>query len=118
MLQTVLQGRRILVVEDEYLIADELRKELERAGAIAIGPVSTLKEGVAILEQGEDLDGVVLDLNLGGTMAFPLADLLLEMTIPVVFASECDASAIPSRYESIPFCEKPFDVGALYQAIC
>lgn len=106
-----LQGRRLLLVEDEYLIADELRQALTGAGAEVLGPVPTVAEALALLATalaGEGrLDGAVLDLNLGGEMAFPVADALQRHGIPLVFTTGYDRDVIPPAYAHLPCCEKP-----------
>ena len=112
-----LQGRRVLVVEDEYVLASDLCDELEGAGAIVVGPAPTLEAALALLDDGARLDGAVLDVNLGGVMVFPLADLLVERQAPFVFTTGYDAGALPERFAAIINCEKPADTGAIRRAI-
>ena len=71
-----LRDCRVLVVEDEYMLADELEMELVDAGATVLGPVGTVGEAMAMIEAEAEIDGAVLDVNLRGKMAFPAADLL------------------------------------------
>ena len=115
--EPTLRDLRILVVEDEYMLADEMRTELMDVGAIVIGPAATLAGAFALLKRSPDLDGAVLDLNLGGEMAYPLADVLLERGIPIVFTTGYDAAVVPGRFSSTPRCEKPIDVRRVVQAI-
>lgn len=63
-----LQGARVLVVEDEYLIADDLASALRKAGAETVGPVSTIDEAEELVRQ-KPLDAAIVDLNLRGAMA-------------------------------------------------
>jgi FixJ family two-component response regulator len=107
----------VLVVEDEYLLAHDMRTELHNAGAIVVGPLGTFAKTVALIETGEHLDGAVLDANLGGEMVFPAADLLIERGVPFVFTTGYDASVIPSRFSAVPRCEKPVDARAILRAI-
>jgi DNA-binding response OmpR family regulator len=72
-----LSGKRVLLVEDEYYIADELRRTLEAAGAEVVGPISTLAGASAALDEGA-FDCAVIDLNLHGQRALPIADRLLD----------------------------------------
>ena len=102
-----LRGRRILVVEDEYFLADELRRSFEGAGAIILGPVPTTAQAQRLLETSAGLDAAVLDVNLRGELVYPLVDQLLEAHIPMVFVTGYDASEIPDRYRQIAVCEKP-----------
>ncbi len=102
-----LKGRRILVVEDDYFLAEDMRTDLERAGAEVIGPVPRLKQALDLLAQGGRLDGAVLDINLGGEMVYPLADALRERGVPFVFATGYEEKNIPTRYADVPWHPKP-----------
>lgn len=104
-----LAGRRILIVEDEFLIADEMAEAFSNQGAEVIGPAATLEQGLSLIESTEALDGAILDINLRGDMVFPLADALAGKRIPYVFATGYDSSAVPERYLDAPRCEKPVD---------
>jgi ActR/RegA family two-component response regulator len=97
---------RLLVVEDDYMIADELRQELSRAGAVVVGPVSTAAEALALVAC-QVLNGAVLDVNLAGERAFAVADALRARGVPFVFATGYDHAAIPAAYADVPYCEKP-----------
>jgi DNA-binding LytR/AlgR family response regulator len=111
-----LDGRRVLVVEDEYLIAEDLREQLEASGAQVIGPVGHLE---AALDHARDerIDAAVLDLNLGGAAAFPVADLLADRSVPMVFSTGYDAIAIPPRYAHVRTCIKPLAIATLVRAL-
>jgi len=117
MTERTLRGCRILVVEDEYMLADELRTELCDAGAIVIGPVATLAEALALVESGQALDGAILDVNLGGEMVFPVADLLLARNVPFVLATGYEGSTIPGLYAHVVRLDKPANVRLVTQAI-
>ncbi|WP_210529643.1 response regulator [Rubellimicrobium arenae] len=105
-----LRDRRVLVVEDEYLLANDLCTELEEAGAEVMGPVPTVAEALALLATGAPPDVAILDVNLGGEMVFPVAEVLRDRRIPFMFATGYDAWSLPRAYVDIPRCEKPFDV--------
>jgi hypothetical protein len=68
-----LEGRRILVAEDEYLIAFDVRDALVHAGAEVLGPVPSVDDAAALLERETDIDAAVLDVNLRGDMVFAVA---------------------------------------------
>lgn len=113
----LLVGRRVLVVEDDFFIADTLAKALRTAGAEVIGPVGSIDDALDLLEDTDQLDGALLDLNLHGEMAYPVADALRERAIPFTFATGYDEGAIPSRYSDVPFCEKPVGADVLVRAL-
>ncbi|WP_207103034.1 response regulator [Paracoccus shandongensis] len=102
------QGRRVLVVEDEYIIAEDLREELEREGALVLGPVASVAAALDLLQGGPRPDTAILDINLRGERVFPVADRLRAMGVPFVFATGYDAEAIPRDYADVPRIEKPF----------
>ncbi|MFV0623368.1 response regulator [Sphingomonas sp. ac-8] len=106
----------ILVVEDEYLLADELATELEDEGATVLGPAPTIEQALALLESHAP-DGAVLDLNLGGEPAFPIADALIERGVPLIFTTGYDNGAIPERFAGVPKCEKPISVARVTAAL-
>ncbi|HVG48881.1 MAG TPA: response regulator [Rubellimicrobium sp.] len=103
--------RRVLVVEDEYLLAEDLRRGLEDAGAEVLGPVPSVADALALLATEAPPDAAILDVNLGGEMVFPVADVLRERGVPFMFATGYDQWSLPQAYTDVPRCEKPFDVG-------
>ena len=107
MLDAVLARARVLLVEDEYLLADELARAFRRAGAEVVGPASTLAQGLALAASLRRLDVAVLDVNLGGEAVYPLADKLARRAVPFLFATGYDAPAIDPRYARVPRVEKP-----------
>jgi CheY-like chemotaxis protein len=81
-----LSGMRILVVEDEPLLAMASADLLTDSGCTVAGPVSTVEQGMQLIDQ-EEIDGAMLDINLRGEMVFPLADVLAERSIPFVYVT-------------------------------
>jgi CheY-like chemotaxis protein len=110
-----LSAIRVLVVEDEYFIADELAGALSQAGAVVIGPVSDAASAMDRLNEAPEL--AVLDINLAGTISFDLADELTRRGIPFVFTTGYDRSTIPERYRNVPHWPKPFDVVRLVDSL-
>jgi len=104
------KGRRILVVEDEYMLAEDLREELESQGALVMGPVASVADALELLRSGPAPDMAILDINLGGEMAYPVADALRARDIPFIFATGYNAHAIPKAYSDMPRVEKPVEV--------
>ena len=108
---------RVLVGEDEYMLADELEMQLVDAGAIVLGPIGTIEEAVDLIRSERKIDGAILDVNLAGEMIFPVADLLIERGVPFVFTTGYDASIIPSHLKHVVRCEKPINIVRITQAI-
>ena len=105
-------------MEDEYLLADELATELSDKGATVLGPVPSVGYALALLEaHSPPLDGAILDVNLGGETAFPVADVLIGRGVPLIFTTGYDASALPERFAHIPRCEKPINIGRITTAL-
>src|SRR4051794_18564375 len=90
-----LRGRRLLVVEDEYLIAASLARELEGRGAEVVGPAGSVRDALALVEaEGDRLDGAVLDINLRDERVYPVADALVARGVPFIFLTGYDARVI------------------------
>ena len=111
-----LRDRRILVAEDEYFIADEIAEALRAAGAVVVGPAATVPEAADLAAAGP-LQGAVLDVNLNGTMIWPVADILVALGVPVLLATGYDAGVVPPAYAHLPRCEKPVTGRELIRAL-
>lgn len=103
----LLTGRSVLLVEDDYFIAEDMACQLEACGAEVIGPVASVDAAIELIEQTERIDGAVVDINLQGVMAWPIADALLRRGVRFVFATGYDSASIPERYAEIVRCQKP-----------
>lgn len=112
-----LRGRRILVAEDEYLIADEIVEALEAAGVVVIGPMSSVAKTLTALEGDERLDGAVLDVNLHGRMIWPVVEILKGRGVPMVLATGYDTGAIPPAHAHLTRCGKPVGTAVITQAL-
>jgi DNA-binding response OmpR family regulator len=108
----VLQGRRILVVEDSALIADLIVDALNDSGCSAVGPAPRLAQGL-MLAAVERLDGALLDINLAGEACFPIAAALGARGVPFAFLTGYGDRGIPAEYRGAPRLTKPFAVEAL-----
>jgi len=108
-------GRRVLVVEDEPLIAFLVADELVELGYTVVGPASSLDEGRKFAAT-DLMDVALLDLELQGKIADEIADILIRRRIPFVFVTGQDKSSFPA-YRDIPFLTKPFEASALEHAI-
>ncbi len=90
MMAELLDGRRILIVEDDWVIAMDMSDLVEELGGEVVGPAGELAQGLALAES-EELAGAILDVNLNGVSTFALADRLLANNVPVIFATGYDA---------------------------
>jgi len=106
--QALLGGRRILVVEDEAIVALMIQDILMEAGATVIGPAGTVAAALALVE-GERLDGAILDYRLSDGTSLAVADALSARGVPFFFASGYDPKAIDRRYTLAPKLAKVFD---------
>ena len=113
-----LRGRRLLVVEDEYLVATDLTQFLTALGAEVIGPAGSVGTALDLVRRfGEGLNGAVLDVNLGGRFVFPVAEALAARGIPFVFTTGYGEAALSSQFSGVPRCEKPVDRAKLVQIL-
>ncbi|MFD2649104.1 response regulator [Devosia albogilva] len=115
--RNILGGRRVLILEDDYLIVAELVESLQSMGADVIGPCATLEQARRHLQSGRPIDVAILDVNLSGRPVFPFADELRSRGIPYVFATAYDATMIPSAHRDIERFGKPYDVGRIARAL-
>ena len=112
-----LARRKILLVEDEYFIIDDLVRAFEATGAEVVGPAASVDDALDLIQETERLDGAVIDINLQGEMAYPVADALLARGVPFVFATGYDQGSVPAQYAHIARCEKPVDPRRIAQAL-
>ncbi|HET6328149.1 MAG TPA: response regulator [Planctomycetaceae bacterium] len=117
MASSPLRDRRILVVEDEYLIAMSLQDALENAGSVVVGPVPSVDKAIQKIESEPDIDAAVVDVNLGGLLAYPVADMLIARKIPFVFTSGYDDNVLRERYSQVKNCPKPYLFQAMEEAL-
>jgi PAS domain S-box-containing protein len=110
-------GRRLLLVEDEALVGAEMEAQLKAAGYDVAHSAATQAQAIALAERA-DVDGAVLDINLGGSLSFPAADALAARGIPFVFMTGYRyQEVIPCRFKDVPVVAKPCASGALEQAL-
>jgi len=117
MANSPLRDRRILIVEDEYLIAMSLQDALENAGSVVVGPVPSVDKAIKTIESEPHIDAAILDVNLGGVLAYPVADMLIARKIPFVFTSGYEDNVLRSRYAQIKNCPKPYMFQAIEEAL-
>lgn len=112
-----LDGLRLLLVEDEFVLALGISDVLVDAGADVLGPVGAVDDALKLVEQIPEIDVAVLDVNLAGETIYPVADALRARAVPFLFASANDRAQLPARFADVPLCRKPFDASALREAL-
>jgi len=117
MFEARLKGRRVLIVEDDYFLAYDMKDEFARAGAEVVGPIGRVSDALRLVARGEPLDAAVLDINLGGQMVYCVADALRARNVPFVFTTGYDAEAIPAEYAAVARYEKPTQLAKLGEAL-
>jgi len=111
---TVLTGKRILLVEDEFLVAAMAEDALTELGAIVIGPAYRIREGLA-LAATETLDGAVLDINIAGERSDGIAELLISRNIPFIRATGYGRQE--DKGDGVPVIDKPYSIDKLANAL-
>jgi ActR/RegA family two-component response regulator len=109
--------QHMLLIEDDWIIADELAVALEDRGVEVVGPAGTVEQALALIAATPQIDAALLDINLRGELVFPVADALLERGVPFVFVTGYNTITIPIRYTDVPCCEKPVDLAKVEQAL-
>jgi DNA-binding LytR/AlgR family response regulator len=112
-----LTGRNVLIVEDEYLIADEARVEFETKGATVIGPAASVEQALELVKTNR-IDAALLDIRLRDDFVFPVAQILLDKKIPFFFVTGYDALITPDQFRSVRRFTKPADYQMIARAIC
>jgi len=111
-----LKDLRVLVVEDEALIALQLEDMLMELGCAVIGPASRVGRALELLD-GEPVEAAVLDLNIAGELVYPVADELRSRGLPYIFVTGYGTSGLSEPYRSRPILEKPFARRELLRAM-
>lgn len=112
-----LSGRRVLIVEDESLVAMLLETILEDMGCTPVGPAANIDEGLKLATDGERLDAALLDVNVAGRQVFPVAEALKERGIPFVFSTGYGEGGLPDEWRGQRTIQKPFTEAAVRDAL-
>jgi DNA-binding response OmpR family regulator len=103
-----LEKRRILIIEDEHLIASDLADTLADLGAEVLLPMPTVEQVFRCLAaERERPDAAVIDVNLNGEASWPVVDQLVTSGVPVVLMTGYSAQTIPTEYAHLPIFVKP-----------
>jgi ActR/RegA family two-component response regulator len=108
--------KHILIVEDEYFLADETRRNLLAAGALVVGPAGDVLTALSLIDT-LCVDAAILDVHLGDEFVFPVAEELETRGIPFVFATGYDPAVIPVTFTGFALCEKPTELSKIAAAL-
>jgi DNA-binding NtrC family response regulator len=114
---TSLTGRRVLVVEDEAIISMMVEDALMDAGAVVVGPASSVEKALDLIARGDLIEAAAIDMNLNGRLVTPVAQALAARGIPVVMLTGYDLAGIPEELKGLPLVSKPFSPDRLVEAI-
>jgi len=111
------QGRHILIVEDEFLIAEDLDERFTELGADVVGPAASVDYALDLIGSTPRLDGALVDVNLGGKLAYPVMDALDARNVPFVLMSGYEDRLLRKRYPRAQSCQKPYEFAELKRAL-
>ena len=104
-----LNGLRLLVVEDEAMIAMMLEDMLDTFGCVVVEVAGTLSKGLDLVANHTlDLDGAILDVNLGGEPVYPVAEQLAARGVPFIFCTGYGLKGLASNFAHVPTLAKPY----------
>lgn len=107
-MNSLLSGRRVLIVEDEVIVAWALEEMLTDLGCEVVGPAARVNEALAMIE-ADVVDAVVLDVNLNKQLSYPVADALIARGLPFVFSTGYNKDSIPIDYRGFMMLQKPYN---------
>ncbi len=110
------RAKRIFVAEDEFLLAYALEEDLQANGFSVVGPYTRLHDARAAASH-EEFDLALLDINMNGQMAYPIADILVERRIPFIFLSGYGRIALPEHLKDAHCVPKPYDPAYLISEV-
>jgi CheY-like chemotaxis protein len=110
-------GRRILLVEDEHIVATALSRALSAWGAEVVAMAASVEQALTLLDTTPGIDAALLDINLRGQLAYSVADELIVRGLPFVFTTGYSAPTIPETYRHVPVLQKPFDPDQIFTAL-
>lgn len=113
-----LAGRRLLLVEDEAMVAMMIQDMLEDLGCVVAAVAADVPHGLAYAEDDAlALDAAVLDVNLGGEKVFPVAERLTTRRVPFIFSTGYGRNGMGPEFAEVPVLAKPYDMVALSGAL-
>ena len=112
-----LQGCRVLIIEDESLVAMLLETILDDMGCAVVGPESNIDDGLISATTEGALDAALLDVNVAGREVFPVAEALKARGVPFVFSTGYGEAGLPEHWRGNPTIQKPFTEAAIRDAL-
>ena len=106
-------GPRILIIEDEAIVAESLGRALRVWGAEVAGMAATVEQALTLIDSTADVDGALVDINLRGVRAYSVADRLMARGLPFIFTTGYSTPIIPEAYRHVAVLQKPFDPEAV-----
>jgi ActR/RegA family two-component response regulator len=110
-----LEGARVLILEDEFFLADDLARALRNAGAEPVGPVATVEQAESLLAD-DGVDAAIVDLNLRGKMASEFVERLAATELPCLIVSGYGEDAMTGP-ATVPCLEKPVDADTVVRSL-
>lgn len=112
-----LTGLRVLLLEDEALVAMLAESMLEDLGCQVIGPAMRNAQAIALAESGQPIDAALLDVNVHSETAFPAAEALRRRGVPVAFATGYGQAGLPPEWADAPTLQKPYALDQLREVL-
>jgi CheY-like chemotaxis protein len=112
-----MSAHRILIIEDEHIVAESISRALRQHGAEIVGMAATVEQALSLIATTPEIDGALLDINLRGVRAFAVADELIARGLPFVFATGYSTPAVPETYRHVTVLHKPFDPADILNAL-
>ena len=106
----LLKGLRLLLVEDETMVAMMVEDMLSDLGCVVVDVAGTVSRGLAFAGSTDvQIDGAVLDVNLGGEVVYPVAEALIARGVPFIFSTGYSMDGIKAKYADVPILAKPYE---------
>ena len=103
-------GKSVLIVEDQFLIALDLKETLQELGCPTVELAQSVEGALSLVRTGS-INAALLDINLNGASSFAVASVLKDRAIPFAFLTGCDQAVVPQEFADTPILEKPFSRG-------
>jgi DNA-binding response OmpR family regulator len=113
----IFQGLRVLLVEDEAMICLLFEDMLQEFGCEIVGPAGDLERATDLARGEQGIDVAILDVNLGGRVVFPVAEILAERGVPILFSTGLSVDGLPEAWRGHETVQKPMSMDQLAAAL-